>query len=292
METEQVRGHSGKKQIGRYMIIRVLGGGGEGNVYLARDEDLHRMVAIKQMWADTGKQEGKVIQEADFLHKFRHPMLPVVYDLVWDEAWYLVMEYIQGITLAEYIDKNGYVQEGQACTWTGQLLDILGYLHTRKPPVIYRDLKPDNIMVCPDGHLRLIDFGGASVKSYGTQERGVMAVTPGYGAPEQFGKAGQGVYADERSDIYAFGKVMYYMLTGTEPSKPPYTALPVCDYQPFVHERLELIVRRCIEEDPEKRYQMTEEIRRDLTKCVGRRQRLHGRSFIRIVEKKIWLTEM
>ena len=74
-------------------------------------------------------------------------MLPVVYDLVWDDALYLVMEYIQGITLREYVGRSGYVQEEQACRWTEQLLDILGYLHTRKPPVIYRDLKPDNIMV-------------------------------------------------------------------------------------------------------------------------------------------------
>lgn len=283
-----------KKYIGKYMVIRVLGEGGEGNVYLARDEELQRMVAIKQMLEGTGKrkQEGNLIREAEFLQRFRHPMLPVVYDLVWDEAWYLVMEYIRGITLRDYIDRNGYVQEERAYTWIQQQLDVLGYLHTRRPPVIYRDFKPDNIIVCPDGHLRLVDFGGAAVKNYGMRECSVMAVTPGYGAPEQSGMTGQRVYADERSDIYALGKVMYYMLTGADPAKPPYAELPVCDYQPLVHRRLERIIRRCIEEDPGRRYQMTEEISRDLAKCYGRRCRQRRKTFIRIVEKKLWLTEM
>ena len=282
--TKQVRGLLDKTHIGRYTVLRLLGEGGEGNVYLARDEELQRMVAVKQI--------GRTMREAEILIKLKHPMLPVVYELLWDGAWYLAMEYIRGINLREYIERNGYVHEGQACAWTGQLLDIIGYLHTRKPPVIYRDLKPDNIMVCPNGHLRLVDFGGAAVKSYGMHERGVMAVTQGYSAPEQFGKIDHGAYADEGSDIYALGKVMYYMVTGADPAKPPYTTLPIRDYQPFVSDRMERIIRKCIEEDPGQRYQISEEIRRDLGRCVGRKHRLRRRSFIRIIEKKIWLTEM
>ena len=270
--------------IGKYTVLKFLGGGGEGDVYLARDEDLQRMVAVKRI--------GQNMQEADFLKKLKHPMLPVVYELLREEAWYLVMEYIQGVTLHDYIVRNGYVQEQQTCIWTEQLLDVVGYLHTRKPPVIYRDLKPDNIMVCPDGHLRLVDFGAATVRNYGARDNGLMAVTQGYSAPEQFGKRRQGIYADEKSDIYALGKVMYYMLTGADPAKPPYTTLPIHDYQPLVSNRIERIIRKCIEDDPGQRYQMSEEIRKDLRRCTGKRYRLHRKSFIRIVEKKIWLTEM
>ena len=235
-------------------------------------------------------------------------MLPVVYDLVWDDAWYLVMEYIQGITLREYVGRSGYVQEEQACRWTEQLLDILGYLHTRKPPVIYRDLKPDNIMVCPDGHLRLIDFGAADQRDFGTHERGIMAATAGFSAPEQFGKMGdshisgltgrteqgymkQRIYADERSDIYAVGMVLYYMVTAADPGKPPYAGLSIRDYQPLLSDRLERIIRKCTKEEPAGRYQVVEEVRRDLDRCRGRMRYLRRRAFIRGIEKRVWLTE-
>ncbi|MDE7131223.1 MAG: serine/threonine protein kinase [Lachnospiraceae bacterium] len=297
-----------REYIGKYTVIRCLGRGGEGTVYLARDEDLHRLVAVKQVRGQRENQCGMENGEADFLRQLKHPMLPVIYELLWDEGWYLVMEFIQGVTLQDYIDRNGYVSEEQACVWAEQLLDVTEYLHTRKPPVIYRDFKPDNIMVCPDGHLRLVDFGAAAIRNYGVKDGTVMAMTPGYGAPEQYGSArnprehepseefeegiiGKRTYADERSDIYALGKVMYYMLTGADPSEPPYTSLPIRDYQPLVHPWLERVVRKCIEDDPGKRYQMAEEIRRELQRCGKRRYRRRS-SFIRVVEKKVWLTEM
>ena len=318
--------------VGKYTTIRKLGEGGEGCVYLARDEEMNRLVALKRIGESAAARvagEGtRIIKEADYLQKLRHPMFPVIYDLIWDNACYIVMEYIQGITLRECMERNGCVGEEKACVWAKQLLDVLQYLHTRKPPVIYRDLKPDNIMVCPDGHLRLVDFGAAGRRSYGTKEgEGTeMAATPGYGAPEQFGgrtspvkerrkdwrsvsvragadagdnageTAGENgvrrkVYADERSDIYAFGKVLYYMLTGADPAKPPYTSLAVRDYQPLVRERMERLIRKCIREEPQSRYQMIEEVRTELNKCGRRGVRLRRRDFIRAVEKRVWLTE-
>ncbi|MDE6388606.1 MAG: serine/threonine protein kinase [Lachnospiraceae bacterium] len=273
-----------RTNIGKYIVLKFLGRGGEGSVYLARDEDLQRMVAVKQM--------GENMQEADWLKRLRHPMLPIVYELLWDKEWYLIMEYIGGVTLHSYIERNGFVQEEQTLEWAQQLLDVTEYLHTRKPPVIYRDLKPDNIMVCPDGHLRLVDFGAASVRNYGAKENIIMAATQGYAAPEQFGRTGQGAYADERSDIYALGKVIYYMMTGADPAIPPYASLPVHDYQPLADRRLERIIHRCIEENPAYRYQTVAELRMKLARCGGRRYRLRRRAFIRGVEKKIWLTEM
>lgn len=310
-----------KKHIGKYTVIRELGQGGEGCVYLARDEDLQRLVAIKKVnrKEQDREEEKQLMKEADFLQQFRHPMLPIIYDLLWEDDWYLVMEYIQGTTLRDYIERNGYVQEERACAWAEQLLDILQYLHTRKTPVIYRDLKPDNIMVCPDGHLKLVDFGAAFRRSFGGKQEHGMAATVGYAAPEQYigeqdsehdapterqpwfarkaaskrgyVRLGQTVYADERSDIYAFGKVFYYIVTGADPAKPPYTSLSIRDYQPLLSDRLERLIRKCIKDDPSERYQIVAEVRRDLDRCGKRKRRLRRKSFIRVIEKKVWLTE-
>lgn len=296
--------------IGKYKIIRQLGRGSEGTVYLAQDEDLNRLVAVKRVCRTKMQQDAdrRIEQEADLLKKLGHPMLPVIYEMLWDDTWYLVMEYIQGITLREYIDRNGYAEEEQACAWTAQILDVMEYMHKRKPPVIYRDLKPDNIMVCPDGHLRLVDFGAAVRRHYGEKNGSVMAATPGYAAPEQFGRRKslqnhelpeetaeedirRTICADERSDIYALGKIMYYMVTGADPAKPPYTTLSIRDYQPLLSDRLEQIIRKCIEDDPRRRYQMVEEITKDLEKCGKKGYRLRRRSFVRAVEKRVWLTE-
>lgn len=307
---DHIRDEIHRAFIGKYTIIRKLGQGGEGCVYLARDEDLQRLVAIKKMnrTEQGGEGEKRLMKEADLLQQLRHPALPIIYDLLWEDAWYLVMEYVQGTTLNDYIRNRGYLQEEQACAWAEQLLDILGYLHTRKTPVIYRDLKPDNIIICPDGHLKLVDFGAAYRRNFGGEKEHVMAATLGYAAPEQFGQLGiyehgdqskelspghiaRGAYADEKSDIYAFGKVLYYMVTGADPAKPPYTSLSIRDYQPLLPNRMERLIRRCIQEEPSQRYQVVADVRRDLGRCGNRKNRLRRKSFIRMIEKKVWLTE-
>ena len=296
--------------IGKYSVLRLLGKGGEGRVYLARDEDLQRLVAIKEICrgAQDPAREKELMREADVLQRLRHPMLPVVYDLLWEEGWYLVMEYVQGMTLGRYIAQNGCVQEEQARDWAAQLLDILHYLHTRKTPVIYRDLKPDNILVCQDGRLKLIDFGAACRRTFGGRQEHGMAATPGYAAPEQLGRRGQPpeyrrewgaeaaapcreAYADERSDIYAFGRVLYYSVTGADPSRPPYTSLSIRDYQPMLSDGLERVIRKCMEEEPDRRYRTASEAARELERSAGRRSRLRRRSFIKVIEKQVWLTE-
>ena len=311
MEEREYTEYTGRP-IGKYIPIRLLGRGGEGCVYLARDEDLQRLVAIKEIHSAVRNRESEkeLMREADFLQQLRHPMLPVVYDLLWEEGWYLVMEYVQGVTLGAYIRRNGCVQEEQARDWAGQLLDILTYLHTRKTPVIYRDLKPDNIMVCPDGRLKLVDFGAALRKSFGGCREHGMAATPGYAAPEQFGRGRlaecavrgekeeiikeRGVweaYADERSDIYAFGKVLYYIVTGADPARPPYTSRSIRDYQPMLSDGLERVIRKCIETEPSARYASASEAAEALAGSGRRRSRLRRRPFVRMIEKQVWLTE-
>jgi len=274
-------------RLGKYRMIKALGQGGEGCVWLAEDESLSRMAAVKRLWDE---DEERIRDEAAFLRDLRHPMLPVVYELFHEEGWYLVMEYVDGISLHKYIESKGRLEEEQACLWAAAILDVLSYFHTRIPPVIYRDLKPGNIMVCRDGSLKLVDFGAAVFRSFGERQDGRMAFTAGYAAPEQQEAAGGCACADERSDIYAFGKLLYYMVTGADPGVPPYTALPASLYNPLLSEGLERVICRCISEEPEARYQVAGEALADL---MGRSLRKGGRrrGFVRHVEKQVYLTE-
>lgn len=276
--------------VGRYRILDTLGEGGEGRVYLAEDESLFRRVALKRILQGE-KTEEEVRREAAFLRDLRHPMLPVVYELFYEDDWYLAMEYIEGVSLQHYIESRGRVEEAQGCLWADALLDVLCYLHARKPPVIYRDLKPANIMVCRDGTLRLVDFGGAALKSYGEGRDERMAATAGYAAPEQWQKVGRPARADERSDLYAFGKILYYMVTGADPGKPPYTALAIAYYNPLLSDGLEQVVRRCIEEEPEARFQVAEEVREELRRREQWKRKRFAGGFLKHVEKQVYLTE-
>lgn len=301
-------------RLGKYRLIKPLGQGGEGSVWLAEDESLLRMAALKHLWDG---DEARIRNEAAFLRDLRHPMLPVVYDLFRaggsvagrvflqngcdgtdgervvepaGDGWFLAMEYIDGISLHKYIEDKGRVEEEQARLWAASLLDVLSYLHTRKTPVIYRDLKPDNIIVCRDGDIRLVDFGAAVFRSFGEGRDGGTAYTEGYAAPEQKGMAGGRAYADERSDIYAFGKILYYIVTGADPGVPPFTALPAFLYNPLLSGELERVIERCICVKPEERYQVVGEVLADLT---GKTRRKGGRRghFIRHVEKQVYLTQ-
>ncbi len=281
---------SEERQLGKYKIIKSLGHGGEGSVYLAEDESLGRYVAVKHLW-EREESGDRIKAEAAFLRDLRHPMLPVVYDLLFEEGWYLVMEYVEGKSLHNYIEKQGRVGEIQARRWAEALLDVLDYLHNRETPVIYRDLKPENIMVCRDGSLKLVDFGAAAFRSFGEDGGARMAFSTGFAAPEQRGEDGCGVRADERSDLYAFGKTLYYMVTGTAAGTSPGTSFPASYYNPHLSVELEDVIRRCTREEPDERYQVAGEIMRDLRRKGTPRNGRRGREFVRHIEKQICLTD-
>lgn len=279
-----------EKRLGKYRIIKSLGQGGEGSVYLAEDESLGRRVAVKRLWEQEENGE-RIREEAAFLRDLRHPMLPVVYELLCEQEWYLVMEYVEGISLHNYIERQGSVGEAQARLWAAALLDVLDYLHTRETPVIYRDLKPDNIMVCRDGSLKLVDFGAAVLRRFGEDGGARMAFSAGFAAPEQRGEDGRGARADERSDLYAFGKILYYMVTCAVPGTAPGMAFPPSCYNPLLSQELEEVILRCMEEEPEARYQVAGEVLRDLRRTGSRRRGRRGQEFVRHVEKQICLTD-
>lgn len=290
-----------QQQIGKYRILRPLGQGGEGVVFLVEDTDLGRQVALKRLRED-GDGGDVIRREAAFLRDLRHPMLPVVYELFRGElraddiplqegVWYLAMEYLAGISLHNYIEQNGSVREEQACLWGEMLLDVLIYLHTRETPVIYQDLKPGNIIVCQDGSLKLVDFGAAFFRSYGEKREERMAWTAGFCAPEQQGTAGRQPYADERSDIYAFGRTLYYMVTGSDPGKPPYGQLAPSLFNPLLSSEFECLIERCTREEPRERYQVAAEVLRDLRERHFWKRGTGKRGFLRCVEKQICLVQ-
>lgn len=279
------------KRLGKYRIIRTLGQGGEGSVYLAEDESLRRRVAVKQLCGQAEENGERIREEAAFLRDLRHPMLPVIYELFYENGWFLAMEYVDGMSLHNYIERKGSVGEEQARIWGAALLDVLDYLHTRETPVIYRDLKPDNIMVCRDGGLKLVDFGAAGLRSFGEEGEKRMAFSAGFTAPEQRGEDGRGIRADERSDLYAFGRTLYYMVTGAVPGAVSGTVFPIFYYNPLLSDALEEVIRRCTSEEPEARYQVAGEVMRDLGRTCARRKGRRGREFVRHVEKQVCLTD-
>lgn len=290
---------------GKYELKEKIGEGACGVVYLAWDRHMERLVAVKEERLPKEAcgvriRDNAILRvEMEMLKTLEHPMLPAVYDYFQDDSRYLVMEYIKGISLHNYIEKEGSVAEEQACIWALQLIELFSYLHTRKPPILYRDLKPENIIVCPDGNLRVIDFGTAVSVRYDKYGQGSIAGTRGYAAPEIFGenKISESA-ADERSDIYTLGATLYHMLTGYHPAKPPYGIRPVRSIAPHLSRGIEEIVMKCTQPAREKRYQTIEEVKKDLLrkKYLGKRH-LWGRikeresHIIRKMEKKIQLTE-
>ena len=212
----------------RYKIVRRIGGGGMGAVYLAEDQNLGGVLrAVKEMiqaYVDESQQEKAVAdfrRESVLLTQLEHPSIPTIYDYFFDDArgrFYLVMKYISGGDLAARLRAapESKLDEGSVTTWAIQIADVLDYLHNRQPPIVYRDLKPSNIML--DGannKAMLIDFGIA--RWVNKEEKGVTAVgTMGYAPPELF--AGN---AEPRSDIYSLGATMFHLLTGADPQSNP-----------------------------------------------------------------------
>jgi tRNA A-37 threonylcarbamoyl transferase component Bud32 len=242
---------------GRYRILREIGQGGFGSVYQARDlQRRGRLVAIKQI--DLGLLKPRQIIEATdafnreitFLSTLSHPHLPKIFGHFTDAShWYLVMQYIKGQTLEECIQqsRHGYLPTNQVLKIGQALTDVLGYLHSRRPPVIFRDLKPANIMLTPGGHVYLIDFGIARrFAPEKARDTGPLG-SPGYAAPEQYGHA----QTDARTDIYGLGATLQTLFTGRDPLELR-QGLPSRSTKPLPEE-LQALIDSMLEADPAKR---------------------------------------
>ena len=187
-----------------------------------------------------------------------HPNLPSIVDVIdCEDTFLIVMDYIEGKTLDYWLKKEGAQPQEKVVEWAKQICDVLGYLHSRRPPIIYRDLKPANIMLKPDGKIMIIDFGTAREFKESSVEDTSCLGTQGYAAPEQYGGHGQ---TDGRTDIYTLGATMYHLLTGHNPSLPPYEMYPIRRWNANLSSGLEEIVIKCTRQNPEKRYQSCAEL--------------------------------
>ena len=199
----------------RYRIVRLLGEGGFGAVYRARDTNVNEPVALKESLDISPEAVRQFQVEARILFKLRHPHLPVVHDvfLIPNQGQYLVMDYIEGEDLEAKV-AGACLPEQQCIRWVLQICEALEYLHSQSPPIIHRDIKPANIRINSLGQAILVDFGLAKVYNPLLRTtQGARAVTPGYSPIEQYGQAA----TDPRSDVYALGATFYTLLTGEVP---------------------------------------------------------------------------
>lgn len=256
----------------RYRILGVIGMGGMGAVYQARD--LHfptvaKLVAVKEMInmaQDQQIREATVRnfeREAEILATLNHPAIPQIYDYFsFGDRAYLVMEFIQGKDLEAIMNSiDGFLPVEQVRRWAIEICDVLSYLHNHKPePIVFRDMKPSNVMIDHHRRVRLIDFGIA--KTFQVGQPGTMIGTDGYAAPEQY----KGL-ASPAADIYALGATLHHLLTRRDPRlEPPFSfnKRPIQSYNPNVPDALVQIVMRALSYNPEERYASAEAMKQSL----------------------------
>lgn len=247
---------------GKYKILNKVGQGGMSVVYLAMNEKANKQWAIKEVRKDGVKDfeivKQGLVAETDLLKKLSHPSLPSIIDVIeGPDTFLIVMDYIQGNPLSKALEEYGAQPQEYVIEWAKQLCDVLEYLHTRTPPIIYRDMKPANIMLKPDGNICLIDFGTAREFKEKNLADTTCLGTVGYAAPEQFGGMGQ---TDARTDIYCLGATLYHLVTGRNPCDPPYEILPIRQVNPALSSGLERIIQKCTQRNPDDRYQSCAEL--------------------------------
>lgn len=253
----------------KYKILNKIGQGGMSVVYLAMNERANKQWAIKEVRKD-GVQNFEVIKqglivETDMLKHLDHSNLPSIIDVIEEAGKFLiVMDYIEGIPLSDALKEHrkGKIEQELVIEWAKKLCDVLSYLHSRKPAIIYRDMKPANIMLKPDGSVVLIDFGTArEFKENKVADTSVLG-TAGYAAPEQYGGFGQ---TDARTDIYCLGATLYHLLTGQNPCEYQYGIFPFQEYpirywDSNLSSGLEEIILKCTARHPDERYQSCAEL--------------------------------
>ncbi len=250
----------------RYRIIRQIGRGGTSCVYLAENIRIHNYWAIKEVYKSgftgTGVTSSALIAESSILTKLRHPGLPAIIDIITTPKSYLiVMEYIEGVSLKDYLLKNKVCSQDDVVKWGIQLCDVLNYLHSQPIPIIYRDMKPANIMLRPNGDVVLIDFGMARKFNPSSVHDTTNLGTHGYAAPEQYSNDTQ---TDSRTDIYSLGMTLHHLVTGKDPCIPPFGVSPIRTINPSLSIQLEQIINICTRYDISQRYQNVSTLKNDL----------------------------
>lgn len=247
----------------KYEILKRIGKGGMSEVYLAMDRNLNKQWAVKEIKKKARDRNNEVviqsaIAEANMMKKLDHPCLPRIVDIIdRKNVIYVVMDYIEGEPLSKILEQYGAQPQETVIEWAKELAGVLEYLHMQDPPIIYRDMKPANIMLQPNGNIKLIDFGIAREYKKQNVEDTVSLGTKGYAAPEQFGGKGQ---TDPRTDIYCLGVTLYHLVTGQNPCEPPYELYPIRHWKPELSAGLESIILKCTQMNPQDRYSSCAEL--------------------------------
>ena len=267
---------------GKYKVLNKIGQGGMSVVYLALNERANKTWAIKEVRKDGVQDFATVkqglIAETNILKSLSHKYLPSIVDVIDDkDTFIIVMDYIQGKSLKELL-KESMEYEGfpmaveDVISWGKQLCEVLYYLHTREQPIIYRDMKPSNVMIKPDGEISLIDFGTARVFKTGNTEDTICLGTPGYAAPEQYGGNGQ---TRPQTDIYCLGATLHHLITGRDPAPTPFNFPLITQCRPTLLDEtprelrnavlgLEMVIKKCTQYEIKDRYQSCAELKYDL----------------------------
>ncbi len=242
----------------KYKIERLLGKGASGEVYLCRNIELGNLWAVKFIPKNCSKHEFAT--EINILRKLNHISLPKIADVIEDDSGiYIVESYIEGIPLNKLLETQGTISEERVVSLAKQLCEVLIYLHNFKPfPIIYRDLKPHNIIITRDNRPVIIDFGISREYKGNSRKDTVVAGTPHYAAPEQLTAEG---ISDVRADIYSLGVTMHHLLTGV---LPKYDDSSLLQYNPGISKNMDYIVRKCIRKDLKDRYQTVDQLFTDL----------------------------
>lgn len=237
---------------GKYKILNVIGRGGMSIVYLAMNERVNKQWAVKEIIKKDEEDFVLELQEIEMMKRLKHPHLPSIVDVIEKEdSLLIVMDYIEGQSLEAVLEEQGIQKKETVLFWGKQLCDVLEYLHSQNPPIIYRDMKPGNVMQKPDGTLVLIDFGAAREYKPENTKDTILLGTRGYAAPEQYCENGQ---TDERTDIYCLGAMLFQFLTG----KLPRDVLELSACGEF--SGLEVVLGKCIRFRKEERYQSVSEL--------------------------------
>jgi serine/threonine protein kinase len=246
----------------KYEVIKVLGKGGMGVVYLCKDRKLLKLWAIKEVINDINNID--ILAEANILKDLNHTGIRrIVHVFYENNNLYMVQDYVDGQTLKEYVRVNGKMQMERICQITSELCDIVGYLHNQDPAIIYRDVKPSNIMITTSGKVVLIDFGISEVYKSDTEQNAVCPVSNGYAAPEQYGLGG----CCRQTDIYGIGMLVYFMLKGEN----PFTGVePFLDgnYEEDIDDNFKVIIQKCVQIEIVDRYTSVEALKEEVLEVL------------------------
>ncbi len=256
---------------GKYELLKLIGQGGTFKVFLAMDVRLNKIWAVKILRDDyhdvdydkQGVLRETALHEASLLKSLNHPAIPSVVDIIDVPGCFAtVQDYVEGETLNNLVKNLGAQPVDLVMDWAKQLCAVLAYLHALNPPHIHRDIKPNNLILEPNGRIKIIDF--SIMRTYKPNQKNDTCSlgTKGYAAPEQYGGRGQ---TDARTDIYGVGMTLYHLLTEIDPRGENFVVRPLCQVNPALPKGIEYIIDKCIQLNPKDRYQNCAELLNDLT---------------------------